>query len=112
MASRRQKKAQKKGAAVRRFLTRQASLTSDQTQQSPALKPAEDLLLKEDVLKLQDFGLPFAIANKLWSNGIKTIGVLESRTEQNILDLPGIGKVSLRQIKEVLAQLGRSLSSG
>ncbi len=108
MASRRQRKAEKKEAAKRRFVGRQNAGKAA----PPALKPAEDLLLKEDVLKLQDFGLPFAIANKLWSNGIKTIGVLESRTEQNILDLPGIGKVSLRQIKEVLAQLGRSLSSG
>lgn len=108
MASRRQRKAEKKEAAKRRFLGRQNAGKAA----PPSLKPVKAPLLEEDILKLQDFGLPFVIASKLWSNGINTIGVLESRTEQNILDLPGIGKVSLRRIKESLAQLGRGLSSG
>lgn len=108
MGSRRQRKAKKKEAAKRRFLGRQ---NAGKAAPPPSLKPMAPLL-EEDILKLQDFGLPFAIANKLWSNGINTIGVLESKTEQDILDLPGIGRVSLRRIKESLAQLGRGLSSG
>lgn len=109
MGSRRQRKVKKKEAAKRRFLGRQ---NAGKAAPPPSLKPVKDPLLEEDILKLQDFGLPFAIANKLWSNGVNTIGVLESKTEQDILDLPGIGRVSLRRIKESLAQLGRGLSSG
>lgn len=60
-------------------------------------------------MPIEEFDWSVRIVNALWSNDIKTIGQLAYHTENQLLRLSGIGKKSLTEIKEKLAELGLHL---
>ena len=60
-------------------------------------------------MPIEEFDWNVRIVNALWSNNIKTIGQLAYHTEDQLLRLSGIGKKSLTEIKEKLAELGLHL---
>lgn len=106
MTSRAQKRRQKKVSAGLRF-------------RSQDLSKPKSPLLAEDIHKLHD---PFFFNEKnvaltekttdcfYWS-GIREIGDLIQKTENDLLAIPGFGKVSLDKTKTALKSLKLGLSS-
>ena len=66
-------------------------------------------LKPDDTIK--SLGLPSYITNQLEINGIKFIEDLTTLTEQDVLNIPGLAKQDLDQIKAALAEIGLSLKS-
>lgn len=63
-------------------------------------------------LKMDDLGLAAAIVNKLSENQITTVEHLVGKTDQEVLDLNGIGQGKVDDIKESLAKFGLGLKEG
>lgn len=59
--------------------------------------------------RVDEFGLSVATAKVLASAGLETIGQLCQRTESDLLKIDGVGRAGLREVKELLADLGLSL---
>ena len=58
---------------------------------------------------IDDIGLPARARNALVGQGIKTIGQLVSMDERDVLALDDIGRKTLRDIRDALANCGLSL---
>ena len=111
MASRRQRRAQRKAAATRRFLARKHApylLPTQPLPQEISMLPVENPLLTEGVMRLAEFGLSSSLAESLFNKGIPTIGDLTRKSEDELLDLPGIGVAKFSRIKRVLESRGLS----
>jgi DNA-directed RNA polymerase subunit alpha len=66
--------------------------------------------LKELVQKgLEELELSVRALNSLHGEGIKTIGDLASKTDEDLLKLKNFGRKSLEEIKAALASAGLSL---
>lgn len=74
-------------------------------------------ILREDLHKLVDphffkdpkFTITQNIFDALYNKEIRTVGDVTQKTEAELLELPGIGAVRLKKIKEALAALGLAL---
>lgn len=79
-----------------------------------SVEPAEDtsfrpLIDPKLICPVEDLELTVRSANCLKTEGIKYIGDLVQRTEVELLKTPNLGKKSLTEIKDVLAERGLSL---
>lgn len=63
-------------------------------------------------MKIDELELGVRALNCLYSAGINSVGDLLSKTEDEIMKVPHLGKKSLSEIKEKLANLGLSLKAG
>ena len=61
------------------------------------------------ICPIEDLELTVRSANWLKTEGIKYIGDLVQKTEVELLKTPNLGKKSLTEIKDVLAERGLSL---
>ncbi len=59
--------------------------------------------------RIENLDLPSRISSNLTSAGIRTIGGLIKKTEKDLLEIEGIGKKAVDQIKESLAKLDLTL---
>jgi DNA-directed RNA polymerase subunit alpha len=80
--------------------------TTEQVTKRPEERPTVDPLLLRPV---DDLELTVRSANCLKAENILLIGDLIQRTEVELLKTPNLGKKSLTEIKDVLAQRGLSL---
>jgi DNA-directed RNA polymerase subunit alpha len=74
--------------------------------------PAEkEGIAETDILKtrVEDLNLPARVSGALTSAGIRTIGGLTRKKESDLLEIEGVGKKAIDQIKEALAKLGLTL---
>lgn len=60
-------------------------------------------------INISDLGLAESLTKKLQDNGLKTVADLLEKTEQDILDMDGIGNAKVEDIEEALAELGFNL---
>ncbi|MDD7022414.1 MAG: DNA-directed RNA polymerase subunit alpha [Aeromonadales bacterium] len=79
-----------------------------------SVAPAEDVSLRplidpKLICPVEDLELTVRSANCLKTEGIKYIGDLVQKTEVELLKTPNLGKKSLTEIKDVLAERGLSL---
>ena len=74
--------------------------------EDPSFHPLIDPKL---ICPVEDLELTVRSANCLKAEGIKYIGDLVQRTEVELLKTPNLGKKSLTEIKDVLAERGLSL---
>ena len=79
-----------------------------------SVAPADDASFKPLIdpkllCPVEDLELTVRSANCLKAEGIKYIGDLVQRTEVELLKTPNLGKKSLTEIKDVLAERGLSL---
>ncbi len=79
-----------------------------------SVAPAEDQVLRplidpKLISPVEDLELTVRSANCLKAEGIKFIGDLVQKTEVELLKTPNLGKKSLAEIKDVLAERGLSL---
>lgn len=79
-----------------------------------SVEPADDttfrpLIDPKLICPVEDLELTVRSANCLKTEGIKYIGDLVQRTEVELLKTPNLGKKSLTEIKDVLAERGLSL---
>ena len=72
----------------------------------PPPAPARDATLDRSLDELE---LSMRTANALMGANLRSLRELVQRTEGELLKLPGFGRQSLREVKEVLAELGVSL---
>jgi DNA-directed RNA polymerase subunit alpha len=74
-------------------------------------KKEESGISETEILKtrIEDLNLSSRISSALSDAGIRTIGGLTRKKESDLLELEGIGKKAVDQIKEALAKLGLSL---
>lgn len=103
MASKAQKRQQRNDRIKRRFEEVQG-LRPPATPKSQPIK-----ILDESILKLQDFGLTYGVAYPLWRK-YGTVKKLVEATEDEILEIHGIGPAKLDLLIDVLARLKLSLS--
>ena len=73
---------------------------------SSGIDPALEAKLKKDLVDLQLSGRAFRC---LEQEGIRTVGELVQRTEDQLLELKNFGDTSLNEVKEKLEQLGLHL---
>ena len=69
------------------------------------------LATSSDPTSVESLGFSVRVSNVFYDEGIRTIGDLISRTEEELVRLPGFGKKSLTEVKMVLAERGLSLIS-
>lgn len=62
--------------------------------------------------KINEIGLSESIISRLAGDGVTSIAELIEKTEQDILNITGIGKTSLKNITAVLSKIGLSLKEG
>jgi DNA-directed RNA polymerase subunit alpha len=74
------------------------------------VKPAEEAKLNENLFRsVDELELSVRSANCLQNANIKTIGDLVQKTEAEMLKTKNFGRKSLKEIKEILAEMGLSL---
>ncbi len=74
------------------------------------LKPVEEQKLNENLFRsVDELELSVRSANCLQNANIKTIGDLVQKTEAEMLKTKNFGRKSLKEIKEILAEMGLSL---
>ena len=83
----------------------------DETEEPlPAEAPKEEAKLNENLFRsVDELELSVRSANCLQQANIKTIGDLVQRTEAEMLKTKNFGRKSLKEIKEILAEMGLSL---
>jgi DNA-directed RNA polymerase subunit alpha len=83
----------------------------DETEEPiPDTKPAEEAKLNENLFRsVDELELSVRSANCLQNANIKTIGDLVQKTEAEMLKTKNFGRKSLKEIKEILAEMGLSL---
>ncbi len=71
----------------------------------------KESIAETDILKtrVEDLNLPARVSGALTSAGIRTIGGLTRKKESDLLEIEGVGKKAIDQIKEALAKLGLTL---
>lgn len=85
-----------------------APLTAGEELVQPAAKEG---VPEADILKtrIEDLNLPGRVLSALSNAGIRTIGGLAKKKENDLLEVEGIGKKAADQIKEALGELGLTL---
>ena len=74
------------------------------------VKPVEEAKLNENLFRsVDELELSVRSANCLQNANIKTIGDLVQKTEAEMLKTKNFGRKSLKEIKEILAEMGLSL---
>jgi DNA-directed RNA polymerase subunit alpha len=74
------------------------------------IKPVEEQKLNENLFRsVDELELSVRSANCLQNANIKTIGDLVQKTEAEMLKTKNFGRKSLKEIKEILAEMGLSL---
>ena len=83
----------------------------DETEEPVAVEaPKEEAKLNENLFRsVDELELSVRSANCLQQANIKTIGDLVQRTEAEMLKTKNFGRKSLKEIKEILAEMGLSL---
>jgi len=78
----------------------------------PIIPAAPQVAVTEDVLELTlfDLGVSTRWANIFATNGIMHVSDLQGRTEDDLLDLAGIGQKAVDEVKERLAEHGLALA--
>lgn len=73
--------------------------------------PAKEKKVTAEIkeVKIEDLGLSTRTANALLSNNIKTLAGLLRKNEESLLELKGLGKSGLKEIKKGLKKLGLEL---
>ena len=102
MPSRRERKVERKNAAIRRFQSGNPSKKQFLRKPLDLLRTPENPILAESVLKLVEFGMPKGIAEDLLLRGIPTIAELKSKTEDEMLEWPKYGAVRVGKITKAL----------
>lgn len=71
----------------------------------------EPVLAEKEILKtrVEDLGLSSRISSALLSSGVRTVGGLIRKKEEDLLKLEGIGKKAVDEIKKALEKLNFSL---
>ncbi len=59
--------------------------------------------------RIEDLKLPSRVSGALSAAGVRTIGGLTRKKENDLLEIEGVGKKAVDQIKQALAELGLSL---
>jgi|YelNatPaOPRAMG01_1025707.scaffolds.fasta_scaffold07045_3 DNA-directed RNA polymerase subunit alpha len=80
---------------------------------SPSSEPEDPVDLEKEALldlSLEDLDLPSRAFNALRKEGITTLRELCKYSEKQLLELRNLGKKSLNQLKEILAEMGFSLA--
>lgn len=78
----------------------------------PKEEPAKEKRAKEEgpkEIKIEDLNLSTRISNALLENNIKTVAGVLRKNEKTLLELKGIGKKGLKEIKKALKKLGLEL---
>ncbi len=74
------------------------------------VKPVEEQTLNENLFRsVDELELSVRSANCLQNANIKLIGELVQKTEEEMLKTKNFGRKSLKEIKEILAEMGLSL---
>jgi DNA-directed RNA polymerase subunit alpha len=83
----------------------------DETEEpAEEIKPVEEAKLNENLFRsVDELELSVRSANCLQNANIKTIGDLVQKTEAEMLKTKNFGRKSLKEIKEILAEMGLSL---
>jgi DNA-directed RNA polymerase subunit alpha len=83
----------------------------DETEEAPAIElPKSEEKLNENLFRsVDELELSVRSANCLQNANIKTIGDLVQKTEADMLKTKNFGRKSLKEIKEILAEMGLSL---
>jgi DNA-directed RNA polymerase subunit alpha len=83
----------------------------DETEEpAPVETPKEEAKLNENLFRsVDELELSVRSANCLQQANIRTIGDLVQRTEAEMLKTKNFGRKSLKEIKEILAEMGLSL---
>jgi len=83
----------------------------DETEEpAPVEAPKEEAKLNENLFRsVDELELSVRSANCLQQANIRTIGDLVQRTEAEMLKTKNFGRKSLKEIKEILAEMGLSL---
>jgi len=83
----------------------------DETEEPmPEIAPVEEQKLNENLFRsVDELELSVRSANCLQNANIKTIGDLVQKTEAEMLKTKNFGRKSLKEIKEILAEMGLSL---
>lgn len=83
----------------------------DETEEpAEEIKPVEEQKLNENLFRsVDELELSVRSANCLQNANIKTIGDLVQKTEAEMLKTKNFGRKSLKEIKEILAEMGLSL---
>jgi DNA-directed RNA polymerase subunit alpha len=83
----------------------------DETEEpAEEVKPVEEAKLNENLFRsVDELELSVRSANCLQNANIKTIGDLVQKTEAEMLKTKNFGRKSLKEIKEILAEMGLSL---
>ncbi|MFC1721329.1 DNA-directed RNA polymerase subunit alpha [Patescibacteria group bacterium] len=68
-----------------------------------------DTILGENDEAVEELKLSTRTTNALYSAGLKTLGEVIGRNEQELLDLPGFGETALKEIKKLLKKRGLEL---
>jgi DNA-directed RNA polymerase subunit alpha len=86
-------------------------ISFDETEEPmPVEAPKEEAKLNENLFRsVDELELSVRSANCLQQANIKTIGDLVQRTEAEMLKTKNFGRKSLKEIKEILAEMGLSL---
>ncbi len=85
---------------------------SSLTEKSVDEKGKKEITLKEtEALKtrIEDLNLPARVTSSLSEAGIRTIGGLTRKKENDLMEIEGVGKKAVDQIKQALEELGLSL---
>ncbi len=71
----------------------------------------EEGVLETETLKtrIEDLKLPARVSSSLSAAGVRTIGGLTKKKESDLLEIEGVGKKAVDQIKQALAELGLTL---
>lgn len=106
MCSKAEKRRRKKNAkrAVGAFNTRPFTTPS----QEEVKKEISRRILSEDTLKLEE-DLSYDLAYRLWRR-YKTVADLVKATEDDLLEMPGIGPAKVARVQNVLEKYGVSLA--
>lgn len=69
-----------------------------------------DLLKRKYVRNITEYNFSVRAFKCLWYSGIKTIDQLTERTEEDLLKIRNLGRKSIQEIKDLLAEYGYSLN--
>ncbi len=78
---------------------------------SEEIEKKEGISSETETLKtrIEDLKLPPRVSSALTGAGIRTIGGLSRKKEDDLLEIEGVGKKAVNQIKEALAKFGLTL---
>src|SRR5258708_6558597 len=99
-----------KEVLLRMHTNEQKTIRIETDEPIPVEAPKEEAKLNENLFRsVDELELSVRSANCLQQANIKTIGDLVQRTEAEMLKTKNFGRKSLKEIKEILAEMGLSL---